>query len=125
MPAQLTETEDSGCDLPDDALLWYAQALWAARWFGLCCVLLGLAAGAVAAWPEPGLRTVALVRGENPAVRYMHRNNWAGVTPTLQSQPKVAAHTFRPAGDIPDTSYTNLMPHPPQSHSRAHWFSPW
>lgn len=100
LPAQLTETEDSGCDLPDDALLWYAQALWAARWFGLCCVLLGLAAGAVAAWREPGLRTVALVRGENPAVGYMHRNYWDGVSRTIQSQLKVAAEAFRPAVDI-------------------------
>lgn len=100
MPAEVSETQDGESQLPDDVLLWYAQALWAARWFGLCCVILGLAVGATVAWREPGFRTAALVRGENRAIGYMHRNYWDGVSRTIQSQLKVSAETFKPAAEI-------------------------
>ena len=81
-------------------MLWYAQALWAARWFGLCCLILGLALGATAALREPGFKTVALVRGENPAIGYMHRSYWDGVSRTIQTQLKVSAEAFKSAAEI-------------------------
>ena len=100
MSAEAGETEDSRTHLPDDTMLWYAQAIWAARWFGLCCLGVGLALGALAALREPGRRTVVLLRGENPAIGYMHRSYWDGVSRTIQAQLTVAAEAFKASADI-------------------------
>lgn len=63
-------------------------------------LLLGLSMGAWAATGEACKRTVGLIRGVNPAVGYMHRNYWDGISRTIQAQLRVAGESFRSRAEV-------------------------
>lgn len=106
MEDSLLHSESAGAESRDDSLLWYAQALWSVRWFCGLTLLVGLSIGVWAATNEASKRTVGLIRGVNPAVGYMHRNYWDGISRTIQAQLRVAGESFRARAEVtvkPDT----------------------
>ena len=96
----LTDLDAVHAERVDDSVLWYAQAVWSLRWFCAMTLLLGLSLGAWTATGEAGKRTVGLVRGVNPAVGYMHRNYWDGISRTIQAQLRVAGESFRTRAEV-------------------------
>ena len=96
----LTELKTARTECDDDSVLWYAQALWSLRWFCAMMLVLGLSMGAWAATGEACKRTVGLIRGVNPAVGYMHRNYWDGISRTIQAQLRVAGESFRSRAEV-------------------------
>ncbi len=95
-----TYSETDGTERVDDLVLWYAQALWSVRWFCAMALLAGLCVAAWAATREAGKRTVGLVRGVNPAVGYMHRTYWDGISRTMQAQLRMAGESFRRRAEV-------------------------